>query len=94
MEKKRLKKKTTQNDTSSDAFDEEDTPEMYQLKQKNNYLKHMISTQTNQIGNLYLEVSFLQEKEDDNQKRIQAYDKLDRYVKRMKNNNNQVKNFW
>ena len=94
LNQKRQKKKKLKTDTSSDAFDEEDTPEMYKLKQKNKYLKHMISTQTNQIGNLYLEVSNLQEKEDDHLERIQAYDKLDRYFKRLTKKNSEVKTEW
>ena len=94
MEKKRIKKKTTKTNTSSDKLNEEDTPEMYQLKQKNNYLKHTIKTQTNQIQQLYTQIVNLQEKEEEHQERIKAFDKLDRYVKRMNNKNRKIKNIW
>ena len=94
MENKRQKKKSTKTVSSSDAFDEQDTPEMYQLKQKNQFLKQKIRTQTNQIGQLYIEINNLQEKEEEHQERIQAFDKLDRYVKRMTKNNQKAKTLW
>ena len=94
MNQKRQKKKKTETDNSSDIFHQEDSPEIYQLKQKNKKLKHMISTQTNQIGELYLEVSLLQKKEDEHQERIKALDKLDRYVKKMREKNRKVKTVW
>ena len=94
MEKKRHKNKKTKTDTLSDAFDEEDTPEMYQLKQKNQFLKQKIRTQTNQIAELYIEINNLQEKEEEHQERIEKYNKLDRYLKRMSKNNQKVKTLW
>ena len=94
MEKKRLKKKITENQTSSDAFDEQDTAEMYQLKQKNRFLKDTIRTQRNQFAKLYIELNNLQEKEDEHEKKIEAYNKLDRYAKTMRESNKKVKNFW
>ena len=94
MENKRHKNKKTKAITSSDAFDEQDTPEMYQLKQKNQFLEQKIRTQRNQIENLYHEINNLQEKEEEHQERIKAFDKLDRYVKRMSKNNRNVKTLW
>ena len=86
-------KKTTKIDTSSDTSHEE-IKEIIQLKEKNNFLKDTIRTQENQMQNLYHKLNYLQQKEYEHEKRIKAYDKLDRYVKRMSNNNNQVKTQW
>ena len=94
MKKNRHKKKKSENNTSSNKLDEEDTQDINQLNQKNRFLKHTISNQRNQIAELCIEINNLQEKEDEHENRIKAYNKLDRYVKRMSNNNHKVKTLW
>ena len=94
INQKRPKKKKPKSDTSNDASDEEDTPEIYQPKEKNDYLKQTIRFQKNKIEDLNYQINHLQEKEDEHQERIKAYNKLDRFVKKMTIKNIQVKIFW
>lgn len=91
-----LKKKTPKKkkpDTSSEASEEE-TQDKNRLKEKSQFLRHTVRTQRNQIETLYREINLLQEKEEERLARIEAFDKLDRYVKRMSKNNGKVKTFW
>ena len=90
---RRKKNKKPKSDTSSDALDE-DIQIINQLEQKNLFLKHTIMTQTNQIEDLYHQINHLQEKEDEQQERIKAFEKLDGYMKRMCENNRKVKTVW
>ena len=94
INQKRPKKKKPKSDTSNDASDEEDTPEIYQPKEKNDYLKQTIRFQKNKIEDLNYQINHLQEKEDEHQECIKAYNKLDRFVKKMTIKNIQVKIFW
>ena len=94
MTKNRHRKKTTETKTSSDAIDQEETKDETQLKEKNDFLKQMVRTQTTQIQQLYTRIVNLQEKEVEHQKSIEAYDKLDQYHKKMTENSKQVKIFW
>ena len=55
---------------------------------------HTIRTQNNQIQQLYTQIFNLQEKKDDQEKCIKAYNEHDRYVKRMNNKNRKIKNIW
>lgn len=64
------------------------------MQQKNKDLEHTVKTQTSQIHQLYAQIIKLQEKEAEHRKHLEAFDKLDRYVKRMTEKNNQVKIFW
>ena len=57
-------------------------------------LKETIRTQRNQLENLFHEINHLQKKEEKHQQSIEAYDILDRYVKRMTEKNTAVKTFW
>ena len=82
-EKEETKKEKHKTDTLSDTSDE-DFQEINQLEQENLFLKHTIMTQTNQIGELYLKINYLQEKEDEQQERVKAFEKFDGYVKRMR----------
>ena len=92
--KRQKKKKKTKTDSSNDASDQEDIQQINQLEQKNLFLKHTIMTQTNQIEDLYHQINHLQEKEDEQQERIKAFNKFDEYVKRMCKNNRKVKTVW
>ena len=94
MKKNRYKKKKSENITTKNELYEEDTQDINQLNRNNKFLKHTISTQRNQIKNLFHEIKHIQEKEDEHQERTKAFDKLDRYVKKMTENNRKVKTLW
>ena len=93
MEKKRIKKKKLKTDTSSDVLDEENQ-NFNQLKKENDFLKLFNRSQMIQFQQLYTQIVNLQKKEDDQEKRIKAYNEHDRYVKRMNNKNRKIKNIW
>ena len=89
----RHNKKNSEIDMLTNASDE-DIQEMNQLKENNRTLMHTIRTQNNQIQQLYTQIFNLQEKKDDQEKCIKAYNEHDRYVKRMNNKNRKIKNIW
>ena len=56
--------------------------------------KETIKNQRLQIHDLHQENNRLQDREDDHQELNEAFDRLDRYTKRMTEKNKKLKNFW
>lgn len=73
---------------------EEDAEEEGRWREKCEGLRRRLRDQGKQIEDLYRQINFLKENEEEHLQLSEDYRKLDRFVKLMTENNQKVKTFW